>query len=140
METPGGAQATGSSARSETRTGAVGKRDIVTNVEQRITDLHKKLMISPAQRSQWDRFVQVMRENASAMDRAFKTHAGTLATIPAVENMQSYAQVTAEHAQDLQKLVPSFQGLYASMSVSQKHTADEVFHQNIAKGKQARRS
>ena len=47
----------------------------------------------------------------------------------AAANMQSYAQVAKDHAQDMQKLVPVFQALYDTMSDNQKRTADQVLLQ-----------
>jgi hypothetical protein len=96
-------------------------------VEQRITELHAKLAISPAEQSQWDQFAQVMRDNATAMDATAKQRAQAMPTMTAAENMQSYATIAMEHAQDMQKMVPAFQALYSSMSDTQKRTADQVF-------------
>jgi protein CpxP len=38
-------------------------------VEQRITDLHAALKITPAEESKWNEVAQAMRENAAAMDK-----------------------------------------------------------------------
>jgi len=108
-------------------------------VEQRITDLHAKLQISPAQQPQWDQFAQVMRDNARSIDQTFQQRLKTIPTMTAVENMQSYAQVAMEHAQEMQKLVPAFQALYGTMSDSQKRTADQVFRADAHHGDHARR-
>jgi methyl-accepting chemotaxis protein len=56
-----------------------------------------------------------------------------LPTMTAADNVKSYAEVSAEHAKEMQKLVPAFQALYDTMSDSQKHVADQVFR-NDAKG------
>jgi LTXXQ motif family protein len=96
-------------------------------LDQRIADLHAKLLITPAQQPQWDAFTQVMRDNANSMEQTFHQRVATLSAMTAPENMQSYAQVAASHAADMQKLVPAFQALYDSMSDSQKKTADAVF-------------
>jgi len=57
----------------------------------------------------------------------------------ATENMQSYADVSMAHAQDVEKLVPAFQALYGTMSDSQKRMADQVFRDDANHGDQARR-
>ena len=57
----------------------------------------------------------------------------------ALENLQSYAAVAAEHAQEVQKLVPAFQTLYDTMSDSQKRRADTVFRDDAAQRELARR-
>jgi periplasmic protein CpxP/Spy len=99
----------------------------VSTVDQRITELHTRLQITPAQQAQWDQFSEVMRANAQDMDATFKTRMEAMPTMTATENMQSYAQVAMGHAQDVQKLVPVFQTLYDTMSDDQKRTADQIF-------------
>src|SRR5580658_3389402 len=104
------------------------------NVEQRITDLQSKLQISAAQKPQWDRFTQVMRDNARDMDKIFQTRVQAMDTMNAEANMKSYAEIASHHAQDVQRLVPAFDALYASMSPGQKKAADEVFRNDANQG------
>lgn len=106
-------------------------------IEQRIKDMHAKLLISPAQQPQWDAFADVMRNNARNMDQTFRQRLNTVSAMTAPENMQSYSQVAMSHAQDMQKLVPAFQTLYDTMSDSQKKTADEVFRDDAHSRKHA---
>ena len=101
-------------------------------VERRITDLHGKLHITSQQSQQWDQFAQVMRDNAREMDQVYKQRAEKLGSMSAVDNMQSYAQIEQQRAQDAQKLVPAFQTLYSSLSDQQKKTADEIFRNYAA--------
>jgi protein CpxP len=101
--------------------------------EQRITDLHTRLHITAAEQSQWDQFAQVMRDNAKDLDDAYQQRAASFDKMNAVENMQSYAQIEQTRAQDLQKLVPAFQTLYASLSDQQKQEADRLFRNQAAK-------
>jgi periplasmic protein CpxP/Spy len=107
-------------------------------IEQRIQDMHAKLLISPAQQPQWDAFADVMRTNARNMDQAFQQRVNTMFGMTAPENLQSYGQVAMSHAQDLQKLGPAFQALYDAMSNSQKKTADQVFRDEAHRGKHLR--
>ena len=109
-------------------------------IEQKITDLHARLLISPAQQPQWDQFAQVMRDNARSMDEAFQQRVQAIPTMTAAANMQSYAQVAKNHAQDMQKLVPVFQALYDTMSDNQKRTADQVFRDDSRHRDHASRS
>lgn len=106
--------------------------------EQRITDLHTRLHITAQQQPQWDQFTQVMRDNAKDLDAAYQQRAATFEKMNAVENMQSYAQIEQTRAQDLQKLVPAFQTLYASLSDEQKKLADQVFRNRAEKAQQRR--
>jgi len=96
-------------------------------VEQHITRLHAQLHITPAQEPQWDQFAQVMRDNAKNMNQVFEQRKTSFASMNAAENMQSYAQIAQQHAQDTQKLATAFQSLYASLSDDQKKNADVVF-------------
>ena len=96
-------------------------------VEQRIRDLHTELHITPAIESQWNQFAQVMRDNATDMSQSFDQRGARLTSMNASENMQSYAMLASQHAQDMQKLATAFQTLYASMSDDQKKAADIVF-------------
>jgi protein CpxP len=102
-------------------------------VEQRIKELHSQLQITPAEEPQWNEFAQVMRENARDMDQAFMQRAQRFPTMNAVQNMQSYEQISEQHAQRVQKLVPAFQKLYDAMPDQQKRLADQVFRANAEK-------
>jgi hypothetical protein len=102
-------------------------------VEGRIKELHAQLRITPAEEPQWNEFAQVMRENARDMDEAFIQRAQQFPTMNAVQNMQSYEQISEQHAQRLQKLVPAFQKLYDAMPDQQKRLADQVFRANAEK-------
>jgi periplasmic protein CpxP/Spy len=96
-------------------------------VEQHIKQLHAQLHITPAEEPQWNQFAQVMRENAQAMDQAFMQRAEQFPTMNALQNMQSYAQLAEQHAEDVKKLVPAFEALYNAMPEQQKQVADQVF-------------
>ena len=96
-------------------------------VEQHITQLHAQLHITPAQQAQWDQFAQVMRGNAKDMDQKLEQRAADFTSMNAVENMQSYAQIAQQHAQDTQKLATAFQTLYGDLSDAQKKNADVLF-------------
>jgi hypothetical protein len=109
-------------------------------VEQRITDLHAKLKITTEQQPQWHAFAQVMRENARSMDATFQRRVQAMPGMSAVENMQSYAQVSAAHAADVQRVVPVFEALYAVMSEPQRRLADRTFRDDAYRGAPAKRS
>ena len=96
-------------------------------VEQRIVDLHVRLHITPDEQTLWDKFAQVMRDNAQHMRQTAADRADKLKTMNASENMQSYAQIAMQHAQDVQNLASAFQPLYASFSPDQQRTADVMF-------------
>jgi protein CpxP len=104
-------------------------------VEQHIKQLHTQLRITPAQQTQWDQFAQVMRDNAKDMDQALDRRGTGFAAMNAADNLQSYAQVAQQHAQDTQRLATTFQTLYGSMSDDQKKNADAVFQARADRGR-----
>ncbi len=107
-------------------------------VNKRITELHASLKITPAQTKPWNHFAAVMRANALDMDKTMHRRMDQLPTMNAEQNMRSYMQVAATHARDMRKLVPAFEQLYATMSPSQKATADQMFRNDAYRGKPAR--
>lgn len=100
-------------------------------VEQRIASLHARLRITPAEQPLWDKFAQVMRDNAQKLSETAGERAAKLKDMNASDNMQSYAQLAMVHAQDLQNLTTAFQPLYASFSPEQQREADTMFR-NVA--------
>ena len=61
------------------------------------------------------------------MDKVLQACAQSMMSMTAEENMKSYADIASRHAQNVQRLVPAFDALYATMSDGQKKTADQVF-------------
>jgi len=96
-------------------------------VEARIKQLHSKLKITPDQEDKWNAFAQVMRENAQAMQSQIEQRVKTQPNMTALDDLNSYEQITETHAEGVKKLVPAFQALYDSMSPEQKKNADMVF-------------
>jgi protein CpxP len=102
-------------------------------VGKRITQLHAALKITADEETQWKQFADVMLDNARKMDGDYKDRAAKFATLSAVDNMQSYADIAEEHAEDVKRLVTAFQPLYAAMPDAQKKIADQVFRNAAAK-------
>jgi protein CpxP len=97
-------------------------------VEQRITNLHAALKITPDQDAKWNAVAQAMRENASSMDKLIASDR----TAPpqnktAVEDLKTYQQFAQAHVDGLKNLIGSFSTLYAAMPDAQKKVADDVF-------------
>ncbi|HEY0183754.1 MAG TPA: Spy/CpxP family protein refolding chaperone [Rhodopila sp.] len=126
---PGAAQApAGNHSAMHGSKGAASKHvSAADRVEEHITQLHSQLRITPAQQAQWDQFAQVMRDNAKDMDQALEQRNAAFASMNAVQDMQSYAQLAQQHAQGMQKLAAAFETLYGSLSDDQKKNADAVF-------------
>lgn len=96
-------------------------------IDQRIAALQARLAITTAETPAWDAFAQTMRDNAAATDALFVQRAQTAASMNAVQNMQSYAQVARAYADNTQKLADAFGTLYGQLSPAQKQTADLLF-------------
>jgi len=96
-------------------------------VDQRITEMHQRLKITPAQEANWAAFAKVMRDNAAATEDAYKERRANIATMSAPDNMRDFAQIEQARAQGVQNLAASFQTLYDGMSDDQKKLADAMF-------------
>ena len=97
-------------------------------VEQRITDLHAALKITPAEETQWNGVAQAMRENAAAMDKLVATNRTTPPQhMSAVEDLKTYQKFAQAHVDGLKNLTSAFGTLYDAMPDAQKKVADEVF-------------
>src|SRR5579859_1417759 len=97
-------------------------------VEQRITDLHAALKITPAEETQWNNVAQAMRENAAAMDKLIAANrTSPPQNMTAVRDLQTYQQVAQAHVDGLKNLTAAFSTLYNAMPDDQKKVADEVF-------------
>lgn len=103
---------------------------------ERLQDLHARLNISKKEEPKWDRFANTMRDNASALDKAYQERAGKIDTMNAVQNMRSYAHIERMRANDMQKLVSPFQSLYAALSPQQKQQVNTLFRQRAQMAEQ----
>jgi cytochrome c551/c552 len=109
-------------------------------VDERIARLQSQLGITQAQLPLWAAFAQAMRDNAAATDALFAQRAGAVATMNAVENMHSYAQIAHAYAENTERLAHAFDGVYRSLSDTQKQAADTLFRQQaLAAAKPQRR-
>ena len=96
-------------------------------VEVRIKDMHDKLKITAAQEEQWAKVEQAMREDAKVMDALTQTRADHAKDMTAIDDLKSYGEITAAHADGIKKLTPLFAVLYDGMSDTQKKEADALF-------------
>jgi len=94
--------------------------------------LQSELGITEAQMPIWSAFAQAMRDNAASTDALFAQRAGAVATMSAVQNMHSYAQIARTYADSTERLATAFDSLYASLSGIQKQAADTLFRQQAS--------
>jgi protein CpxP len=97
-------------------------------VEQRITQLHAELKVTPDQESKWNSVAQAMRDNAANMDKLVaEKRQKAPQNMTAVEDLKIYQEFTQAHLDGLKNLTSAFSSLYDSMLDPQKKNADEVF-------------
>lgn len=137
QQAPASASSSSMSSSSMSKSRAQKHADVV---EQRIAELHSQLNITDQQSKQWDAFTQTMRDNATKTDGAFRDRASKLSSMNADDAMKSYAALTQQHAEDMQKLSSAFSDLYAVLSPKQKQVADAMYRNEQAKKKAAHSS
>jgi len=96
-------------------------------VDQRIRTLQSQLGITETQLPLWNAFAQAMRNNAASTDALFTQRANAVASMSAVDNMHSYAQIARTYADNTERLATAFDSLYASLTATQKQAADTLF-------------
>jgi periplasmic protein CpxP/Spy len=107
-------------------TPAKPRRSPTERVEQRIKTLHEDLHITQDQEKLWDPVAQAMRDQEAAVHQAIQQRRQN-PSANAVDDLKAYEAIADAHAQSLQKLVPAFEALYASLSDDQKKAADVLF-------------
>jgi hypothetical protein len=105
-----------------------------SRVERRISVLHQRLGITPAQEAAWTGFAAEMRNSAMAMDRAFERNRGERRPINAVERLEQRERGLAARQAELDHMVRALQPLYASFSDEQKRIADQVLFRAERRG------
>lgn len=120
------AQASGSTTEPPPPAPPAAQHGPAAHVDARIADLHKRLHITAAQEPQFKAFAEVMRANAAAMEELFRERAQHRDRT-ATGQLHWYAQLTTAHAEAINRLLPVFDALYASLSDKQKKAADAAF-------------
>jgi protein CpxP len=105
--------------------------------DQRIHALQSQLSFTDAQMPQWNAFAQAMRDNATSTDVLFRQRASSAASMSALDNMRSYAQVARAYADNTAALANAFEALYGVLSAQQKQTIDTLFRQQAAQSSTA---
>jgi protein CpxP len=97
-------------------------------IEERISNLHEQLQITPDEDSKWNDVAQAMRENAANMDKMVAQSRMTPPqNMTAVGDLKNYEKFAQAHVKGLKNLIASFSTLYAAMPDAQKKNADQVF-------------
>jgi hypothetical protein len=97
-------------------------------LEERITNLHATLKITPDEDSKWNAVAQAMRENASKMDKlAADKRTKAPQSMTAVDDLMTYQDFAQAHVDGLKTLTSAFKALYDTMPDAQKKEADAAF-------------
>ncbi len=127
-QTGPGTAATSTPASGEAAgTASAADRAAEAGLDRRIADLHRRLRITAAQEPAWSSFTAVMRQNLTAMDAKLAARKAGFGSMNAVDDLRSYAAVTATQASNIQNLIGPFQTLYAALTPEQRTTADQIF-------------
>ncbi len=101
-------------------------KDNAEDVEERIKSMHRQLAITSAQEPIWHDVAEVMRENQREMQEAVERRQQAK-TMTAIDDLKAYEGIAKAHTKSLEKLIPSFEKLYNSLSDVQKASADKIF-------------
>lgn len=96
-------------------------------MEERISDLHEKLHITPDQEAEWKNVAQIMRDNAKDVRSAIDEKNQNRDNMTAIDDLRAYQKRAQAHVDGLGRLIPAFDTLYAKMSDEQKKNADAIF-------------
>ena len=119
-----------SPAQSSSRGPAHDQRRIGARVQK----LHDRLGITAAQQPQWDAVVAAMRDNAAAMRANPAVQAIRRGKLNAVQELNAAADVAHARADALQRMIPTVEALYASLSPEQQRTADQALDRMMHAG------
>lgn len=118
-------------AMNQKKSTAAVRPSAIAYTETQIKQLEGALKIADAQKELWNNVTQVMRENAKEMeafaDSRAQERAENTKRMNAVERMKFHSKITKAQLDQLEKLLPPFEALYASMSEQQKNITDILF-------------
>ena len=96
-------------------------------IEGQLTEVKKRLSITAAQEPQFDQFATIVKQNAQTMDALMQKATAQGAQQNAVDGLRTAASFAQTEADNLKRLVPALEALYASLSEQQKRAADKLF-------------
>jgi periplasmic protein CpxP/Spy len=101
-------------------------------VEIKIAELHQALNIMPNQEALFRAYADAMRSNAQGVNALFAQRA-QITDFRAPVLLRWYAQLTAGHAEAVNRLIAPLDALYQSLTPAQKQAADRHFEQLSAR-------
>lgn len=101
--------------------------DFTARAEARIAYVKAELKITPAQEPAFDKYAQVIRDNAATTQKTFqdmRSHRGQNMT--ALDRVDERAKMAQMRDQEEQQYLAAFRPLYGSLSPDQKKVADDL--------------
>ncbi len=132
LDGPAAASSAASAAAPPSAPGAGTTQAPKRGVDGLIAHLHEVFMITPSQEPAFGKLADVMRSDAEQMRSLSQKRAEGAKTASAVEDLKSYAEISAAHAEGVRKMIPAFEALYDSFSPAQKAAADTEFREHYA--------
>ncbi len=112
-------------------------RQAAAGLDTRIHDLRARLGITTAEEPAWDSFTAVMRQNMQDMNAKMAARKNGFASMSAVDDLRSYADISTARAEGVTRLVGPFSTLYDQLSPAQRKIADQVFRNNTNRAMRA---
>ncbi len=97
------------------------RRDGESRLDRRLTVLHQRLAITPAQEAAWTAFASEMRNATMPADRTREARPAN-----ALERLERRRQTLETRSAELDRMVGVLGPLYASFSDAQKRVADQL--------------
>jgi protein CpxP len=95
------------------------------SIDALISRWHQQLKITPAQESAFNALATIVRSNAQAA----QSQPAPGQNVTAVDGLRLTIQAMQTEVAGLQKLLPTLEALYGTLSDQQKQTANKVFNQ-----------
>jgi LTXXQ motif family protein len=99
------------------------------HIDGRLAYVKAELKISEAQESLWNSYAAAARDNASSMlahcTTMMSLHGGSTVSLP--DRLDQHEQLMTAHLEAMSAMNKALKSLYAGLSDSQKHAADELF-------------
>ncbi|HVA14497.1 MAG TPA: Spy/CpxP family protein refolding chaperone [Stellaceae bacterium] len=101
--------------------------DFTARAEARIAYVKAELKITPAQETAFDKYAQIIRDNAATTQKTFEDmRGGHGQNETAIDRVEQRAKMAQMRDQEQQQYLAAFRPLYASLSPDQKKVADDL--------------
>jgi hypothetical protein len=120
------APATGNAMQAPT----MAQQSIQQITQERLNNLRQQLKITTAEQPAWNKFEKTSMQNATNLQKLYQQRAQKVSSENAVQNLQSFAKIQKDQANDMQRLVPEFKTLYSKLTPQQQKIADQTFREH----------